>query len=42
MESQVALLTILSRFPDLRLASEQIEWLENNTVRGLKELLVSV
>ena len=42
MESQVALLTILSRFPDLALASDRIEWLENNTVRGLKELRVTV
>ena len=42
MESEVALLTILSRFPDLALASEQIEWLDNNTVRGLKELRIRV
>jgi cytochrome P450 len=42
MESQVALQTILARFPDLRLASDPIVWLENNTVRGLKELLVAV
>ncbi|MGH8991994.1 MAG: cytochrome P450 [Acidimicrobiia bacterium] len=41
MESQVALVTILSRFPDLALASEKVEWLENNTVRGLKELRVT-
>ncbi len=38
----MALLTILGRFPDLALASDRIEWLENNTVRGLKELPVSV
>ncbi len=42
MESEVALQTILARFPALRLASEKIEWLENNTVRGLKALPVSV
>ena len=42
MESEVALQTILARFPALRLASEQVEWLGNNTVRGLKELPVSV
>lgn len=40
MESEVALVTILSRFPDLALASDRIDWLENNTVRGLKELRV--
>jgi cytochrome P450 len=42
MESEVALLTILSRFPDLALASDRVEWLDNNTVRGLKELRVTV
>lgn len=42
MESEVALLTILARFPDLALASDHVEWLDNNTVRGLKELRVTV
>ena len=32
----------MSRFPDLALASDEIEWLDNNTVRGLKELRVRV
>lgn len=42
MESEVALQTILARFPGLQLASDDVEWLENHTVRGLKELRLTV
>ena len=42
MESAIAVQTILARFPDLRLATDTVEWLDNNTVRGLKELPVAV
>jgi cytochrome P450 len=42
MEAELAVRTIVTRFPDLRLASDEVEWLDNFNVRGLKELPVSV
>jgi cytochrome P450 len=42
MEAEVAVATMMSRYPDIRLASDNIEWLDNFNVRGLKELPVSV
>ena len=42
MEAELAVRTIVTRFPDLRLASRQVEWLDNFNIRGLKELPVSV
>ena len=42
MEAELAVRTIVTRFPDLRLAAGEAEWLDNFNVRGLKELLVSV
>ena len=41
MEAELAVRTIVTRFPDLRLAAD-VEWLDNFNVRGLKELPVSV
>ena len=42
MEAELAVGTIVTRFPDLRLAVDDAEWLDNFNVRGLKELPVSV
>jgi cytochrome P450 len=42
MEAEVAVRTIITRFPDLRLARNDVEWLDNFNVRGLKELPVAV
>lgn len=42
MEAELAVRTIVTRFPDLRLAVDEVEWLDNFNVRGLKELPVSV
>ena len=42
MEAEVAVRTIVTRFPDLRLATDAVEWLDNFNVRGLKELPVVV
>ena len=42
MEAELAVRTIVTRFPDLRLAVDSAEWLDNFNVRGLKELPVSV
>ena len=42
MEAELAVRTIVTRFPDLRLAADEVEWLDNFNVRGLKELPVSV
>jgi cytochrome P450 len=41
MEAELAVRTIVTRFPDLRLAGD-VEWLDNFNVRGLKELRVSI
>ncbi len=40
LEGEIALTTLLRRFPDLRLATETLEWQENPTFRGLKALPV--
>jgi cytochrome P450 len=42
IEAELAVRTIVTRFPDLRLATDDIEWLDNFNVRGLKELPVAV
>jgi cytochrome P450 len=42
MEAELAVRTIVTRFPDLRLAVDDVEWLDNFNVRGLKELPVAV
>jgi cytochrome P450 len=42
MEAELAVRTIVTRFPDLRLASDDIEWLDNFNVRGHKELPVAI
>ena len=42
MEAELAVRTIITRFPDLRLATDDVEWLDNFNVRGLKELPVVV
>ena len=42
MEAELAVRTIVTRFPDLRLTTDGVEWLDNFNVRGLKELPVSV
>jgi cytochrome P450 len=42
MEAELAVQTIVSRFPDLRLAVDEVEWLDNFNVRGLKELPVAI
>jgi cytochrome P450 len=42
MEAELAVRTVVTRFPDLRLAADEVEWLDNFNVRGLKELPVSV
>jgi cytochrome P450 len=42
MEAELAVRTIVTRFPDLRLATDDVEWLDNFNVRGLKELPVAV
>ncbi len=40
-EGQVALGTVLRRLPDLRLATETLEWQGNLALRGLKALPVA-
>jgi cytochrome P450 len=42
MEAELAVQTILTRFPDLRLATDDVEWLDNFNVRGHKQLPVTV
>ena len=42
MEAELAVRTIVTRFPDLRLATPEVGWLDNFNIRGLKELPVSV
>jgi cytochrome P450 len=42
LEGQVAILTILREFPQMRSVSVEAEWLPNFSFRGLKTLLVEV
>jgi cytochrome P450 len=42
MEAELAVRTIVTRFPDLRLAVDDVEWLDNFNVRGMKELPVAI
>ena len=43
LEAELAVRTIVTRFPDLRpAAGAEPEWLDNFNVRGLKELRVAV
>lgn len=42
MEGQIALGTLLRRFPDLQLANGGLQWQENFTLRGLKRLPIRV
>jgi cytochrome P450 len=42
MEAELAVRTVITRFPDLRLATDDVEWLDNFNVRGLKELPILV
>jgi cytochrome P450 len=42
LEAELAVRTIVTRFPDLRLATDDIEWLDNFNVRGHKALPVVV
>lgn len=41
VETQVAINTLIQRFPDLRLASNKQEWKKSIVIRGLKSLSVS-
>ena len=41
LEGQIAFNTFLQRFPDMHLASEQLEWQEHPTFRGLLSLPVA-
>lgn len=41
VEAQIAINTLLRRMPTLRLASEELEWRETVTIRGLKALPVA-
>ena len=40
MESQVAFTALAQRFPDLRLAGDELEWKDNAVLRGLRALPV--
>jgi pimeloyl-[acyl-carrier protein] synthase len=40
-ETQIAINTLLKNFPDLQLASNNLEWQKSIVLRGLKSLLVS-
>jgi cytochrome P450 len=40
LEGQIALATLLERFPALRLASTRLDWHRNMVIRGLKALPV--
>ena len=42
MEAELAVQTIVTRFPDLRLATDDVEWLDNFNVRGHKALPVAI
>ncbi len=41
LEAQIALLALLERFPDMRLAADRLDWGDNLIVRGLKTLPVA-
>ena len=41
LEGQIAFITLLRRFPQLRLATDTLEWQEHPTFRGLKSLPVA-
>lgn len=41
LEAQVALPAILERFPNMRLATDELEWNDNLVLRGLKSLPVT-
>ena len=41
LEGQIAVNTILNRLPGLQLATEQLEWHRNFTLRGLKSLPIA-
>jgi len=41
LAGQIAFTTVLRRFPDLRLATDTLEWQEHPTFRGLKSLPVA-
>lgn len=41
IEGQIAISTMLARLPNLRLASENLEWTRNSTLRGLRSLPVA-
>jgi pimeloyl-[acyl-carrier protein] synthase len=38
LEGQIALTALLARFPKLRCPADQLEWLKNPTIRGVKAL----
>ncbi|HVE82569.1 MAG TPA: cytochrome P450 [Myxococcales bacterium] len=38
LEGQIALTALLSRYPKLRCPADQLEWLKNPTIRGVKAL----
>lgn len=42
LEAEIAFATILRRFPNLKLATEKLEWQEHPVFRGLKALPVSL
>jgi hypothetical protein len=41
VETQIAINTLIQRFPDLKLASNKLEWKKSIVIRGLKSLSVS-
>ncbi|MBR8835930.1 MAG: cytochrome P450 [Stigonema ocellatum SAG 48.90 = DSM 106950] len=41
VESQIAINTLIQQFPNLKLASDQLEWRKSIVIRGLKTLPVS-
>ncbi|MBH8563712.1 cytochrome P450 [Nostoc sp. CENA67] len=41
IQAQIAINTLVQKFPDLKLASNQLEWRKNAVLRGLKALPVS-
>ncbi|HZS76348.1 MAG TPA: cytochrome P450 [Ktedonobacteraceae bacterium] len=42
LEGEIAFSTLFRRFPHLRLATEEVEWLQSLVFRGLKELPVAL
>jgi cytochrome P450 PksS len=42
LEAEIAVRAIVTRFPDLRLAADEVDWLETFTQRGPKALPVAV